>query len=117
MKVKPTKKRGSVVLEVGDRDEALLTSAAGGEAPFRIKDILVPIDFSECSKKALRYAIPLAKAHGAKLTLLNVVPSPTAMGQTSAVDFTAITSPLRTGAQKQLAALTADEVRGEVLTK
>jgi universal stress protein A len=117
MKVRPMKERGSVVLEVGDRDETLLTSAAGGEAPFRIKDILVPIDFSECSKKALRYAIPLAKAQGAKLTLLNVVPSHSAMGQTAGVDFTAITSPLRAAAQKRLAALAADEVRGEVLAK
>ena len=26
-----------------------------------LKSILVPIDFSECSKKALRYAVPLAQ--------------------------------------------------------
>ena len=38
-----------------------------------IKSILVPIDFSAPSKKALAYAVPFAEQFGAKLTLLNVV--------------------------------------------
>ena len=38
-----------------------------------IKSILVPIDFSAPSKKALAYAVPFARRFGAKLTLLNVV--------------------------------------------
>ena len=38
-----------------------------------IKSILVPIDFSSSSKKALAYAIPFAEQFGAKLTLLHVV--------------------------------------------
>lgn len=37
------------------------------------RSILVPIDFSEASEKALDYAIDLARRFGAKLTLLNVV--------------------------------------------
>ena len=44
-------------------------------SPFRIKSILVPIDFSIPSKKALAYAVPLAEQFGAKLTLLHVVES------------------------------------------
>ena len=40
--------------------------------PFKIKNILVPIDFSECSKKALKYAIPFAKQFNATLTLIHV---------------------------------------------
>ncbi|PYK98861.1 MAG: universal stress protein [Verrucomicrobia bacterium] len=39
----------------------------------RIKSILVPIDFSTSSKKALQYAVPFARQFGAKLTLLHVV--------------------------------------------
>jgi len=39
----------------------------------RIKSILVPIDFSASSKKALEYAVPFARQFGAKLTLLHVV--------------------------------------------
>jgi universal stress protein A len=42
-------------------------------SPFRIKSILVPIDFSAASKKALKYAVPFAEQFGAKLTLLHVV--------------------------------------------
>lgn len=38
-----------------------------------LKRILVPIDFSECSKKALQYAVPLARQFRAELTLLNVI--------------------------------------------
>jgi hypothetical protein len=39
-------------------------------ASLNLKEILVPIDFSECSKKALRYAVPLAEQFGAALTVL-----------------------------------------------
>ena len=38
-----------------------------------IKNILVPVDFSESSKNALRIAIGLAKMHQAKIHLLNAV--------------------------------------------
>jgi universal stress protein A len=40
--------------------------------PFLLERILVLIDFSELSKKALRHAIPLAHCSGARLILLNV---------------------------------------------
>ena len=39
----------------------------------QINSILVPIDFSETSAKALRYAIRMAEQFGSKITLLNVV--------------------------------------------
>ena len=39
----------------------------------KIKSILVPIDFSASSKKALAYAVPFARQFGARLILLNVV--------------------------------------------
>ncbi len=38
-----------------------------------LKRILVPIDFSDNSKKALRYALPLAKQFGASITLINII--------------------------------------------
>jgi universal stress protein A len=37
-----------------------------------LKNILVPLDFSEISLKSLQYAVPFAKLFGAKLTLLHV---------------------------------------------
>ena len=43
------------------------------EPRIHIKNILVPVDFSDLSLKSLQYAIPLARQYGAKLTLLYVV--------------------------------------------
>lgn len=47
---------------------------------FKINNILCPIDFSEASRKAMRYAQEFATGMGAKLWLLNVVePRPMAV--------------------------------------
>lgn len=44
---------------------------------FKLKNILVPIDFSKISEKALEYAVPLAKQFDAKITLLHAIePAP-----------------------------------------
>src|SRR5262245_64738800 len=42
--------------------------------------ILVPIDFSAHSEKAIRYATTLAKKFGARLTLLHVIEDPFVTG-------------------------------------
>ncbi len=42
-------------------------------AHFRIRKILVPVDFSEPSQKAAQYALALAEDYGAELVLLHVV--------------------------------------------
>lgn len=46
---------------------------AAAETPFEIRRILVPVDFSEPSVHALRYARELAVQHGASITVLHVV--------------------------------------------
>jgi nucleotide-binding universal stress UspA family protein len=43
----------------------------------RLERILIPVDFSERSRAAFRYAVQLARATHAQLDLLHVVPSPT----------------------------------------
>ena len=40
---------------------------------WELRNILVPIDFSESSKKALSYALSFAKKNGGKITLLHVI--------------------------------------------
>ena len=69
----------------GDSGVKLVVSGKGGQghatapatplAPVRLhlKKVLVPVDFSEPSRKALHYAQAFAEQFGARLTLLHVV--------------------------------------------
>jgi universal stress protein A len=116
MKVKPGKHASAVVLELSRRDEPLMAAASGSSSvvPFRLKKILVPIDFSDCARKALQYAIPLAKQHQAALTLLYVVPSTYVAGEYARFDYASFEADMRASGDKQLATLAVDEVRGEV---
>jgi len=81
--------------------------AMGMPAVFQLKKILVPVDFSNCSKKALQYAIPFARQFGAELTLLHVlepaVALPTADGLATVI--TESTADVQSG---------LDELRGAV---
>lgn len=45
----------------------------------KVKTILVPTDFSDCSDAAVKYGYALAEAFGATIHLLNVVQDPYAM--------------------------------------
>lgn len=69
MRVKPTYKNGGVV-ELGANESQMPVEAS---TAFRLQKILVPTDFSGCSRKALQYAIPFAKQFGAELHLLYVM--------------------------------------------
>jgi nucleotide-binding universal stress UspA family protein len=75
MKIKPAKKPGAVDLEITRRDEGLLAAGAPAPAPspFHLKQILVPIDFSAHSRKALQYARPFAEQFGARIVLMHVI--------------------------------------------
>ena len=44
---------------------------ANNGSRFRIKTVLVPVDFSNCSREGLRYAIAFANEFGAKIILLH----------------------------------------------
>jgi universal stress protein A len=54
-------------------------SHASSIPKFRLDRILVPTDFSQNSEKAVDYAVQLARRLGAKLTLLHVIPEPSAL--------------------------------------
>jgi universal stress protein A len=49
-------------------------NGAAALAGLKVRQILVPTDFSAASRRALRYARPLARKLRAKLVLLHVVP-------------------------------------------
>jgi nucleotide-binding universal stress UspA family protein len=113
MKVKPTTKASEVVMELSARDEALMEKASMPPSPFQIRNILVPVDFSECSEKALRYAMPLAEQNKAAITLLYVTPG-CVTGGFSAVDYVKLRGEMRASAERQLSALIAQQRNDDV---
>jgi nucleotide-binding universal stress UspA family protein len=64
MKIKPASKSGGVLVELAPEESQFPT-----QTPFNLKKILVPVDFSDCSKYALQYAASFAKQFGAELQL------------------------------------------------
>lgn len=73
MKIKPTSRMGGVTVELGPQEGQIPAQTVKSAPIFKVQRILVPVDFSDCSNKALQYAIPFAKQFGAELVLLHVV--------------------------------------------
>jgi universal stress protein A len=73
MKIKPTSNTGGVLVELRPEETQLPAQSVATAPEFKLKTILVPMDFSDCSKKALQYACPFAKQFGAELKLLHVI--------------------------------------------
>jgi len=69
MKIKKDRAHNTVVLEI-DRKSSLPPVAV---PELQLKHILVPVDFSECSRKALDYAVSFARQFNADVTMLHVV--------------------------------------------
>jgi universal stress protein A len=81
-----------------------------------LQRILVPIDFSEHSKNALKYAIPFAQQFHASLDLLYVVeptiyPADFSFGQ---IGFPNVEEELRTRGTQELENLIEKEIAGKV---
>ncbi len=56
MKIKPATKRGKIIVELNPKDESILVNGQNAHnkpSPFKLKKILVPLDFSGCSNKTL----------------------------------------------------------------
>jgi universal stress protein A len=116
MKARRTRNSGGVTLELSPRDEPLMDAAtrAAVKSPFAIKRILVPIDFSDCSKKALQYALPLAREHQAALTLLYVVPAAYGAGEYGGLDYAQLEASMKEGGERELAKLAGEVALGGV---
>lgn len=68
---KSPSKKGNLIVEVEPGNTRLLSRLNGPITA--LKEILVPIDFSDCSKYALRYALAFAEQFEARITLVAVV--------------------------------------------
>jgi nucleotide-binding universal stress UspA family protein len=71
MKIKPTPKTGGVLVELRPNESQIPAQSVA--SVFQLQKILVPVDFSDCSKKAIQYAIPFGRQFGAELVLIHVV--------------------------------------------
>jgi nucleotide-binding universal stress UspA family protein len=108
MKLKVAPRSDSIVMEVETREEELPPIAV---PELNLKKILLPVDFSDCSQKALHYAISFARQFQAQLLLLHVLESVYPPPELLVVDSSALDSRVREEAQRQLAAW-AKEVPG-----
>jgi nucleotide-binding universal stress UspA family protein len=76
MKIKRNRNPGSVLMELGPNERQLPGTVAEGLPRFSpsldIKRVLVPMDFSDCSKKALVDAVHLAGQFDARVWLVYV---------------------------------------------
>ncbi len=100
-------------------------SSTGQSLPGRLhlKRILVPIDFFEPSKKALRYAVPFAESFGARVDLVHVVEPtyyPAEMTYMSG-EMANLEEVVKKNARLQLEALASEMIptqfRGEIATR
>jgi nucleotide-binding universal stress UspA family protein len=113
MKIKPARARGGVVVELSRKEERVPDREL-----LKIGTILVPIDFSDCSKKALQYAVAFADQFQANLVLVHVVPVNYFIGtEIGAIDFPLMCADLKKGAETHLAALAKNEVVSKAAVK
>jgi len=88
---------------------------SAGPGAFALGRILVPIDFSDCAKKALQYALPLALQFRARLLLVYVMPAHYFVGsEFGPVDFPVPEGEWREQSRQELQALAEREVGGRV---
>jgi len=97
MKIKPTNKGGRVSFELGPNESQLPS-----ETLFGLNRILAPVDFSDCSKKALAYAVPFAKQFGAEIVIVYVVQPYIPVPEMAAVDTTALLTQMRKSGESEL---------------
>jgi nucleotide-binding universal stress UspA family protein len=79
--------------------------AADSRAAFALKRILVPMDFSDCSRKALSYAAAFAQQFQARLTLLHILEPYVPVPELSIVAPESIEGQMRETAERELRAV------------
>ncbi|MFZ4620596.1 MAG: universal stress protein [Bacteroidota bacterium] len=118
---KPAPKRKLPARKAVVKSSSKKKTATKSEQPIGLKTILVPIDFSDNSKKALRYAIPFAQQFSASLILAYIVeptiyPSDFGFGQ---IGFPDVEKELHEKALKELTelkdSLVPQELNAEML--
>ncbi len=92
------------------QQQARAEAAATAQQQAMFTPILVPVDFSECSKKALAYAIPLAKQFGATIDVVHVVPPYYALDPYGVAEYERVEKELLATGEQRLARLLLDMI-------
>jgi len=88
-------------------------------AQIKLQHILVPIDFSASSRKALRYAVSFAQQYRAKVTLVHVVEPPmypTELGYVP-VEIESLNKSIQATAEEKIRSLAEEQLQTELIEK
>ncbi|MGZ4962251.1 MAG: universal stress protein [Limisphaerales bacterium] len=98
MKIKPANRGRGVAIELSPKEKQIPTPAT----PFKLSKILVPVDFSTRSRKAVDYAMALARQFSSEVILLNVVQPYMPVADVVMVDTLDMIEQFKKSAQKDL---------------
>lgn len=117
MKARPAQYPGEVILELNRRDEPLIEQATlkANRPVIDVKQILVPIDFSSASRKAIGYAARFARSNQATIQLLYVL-APFAMGPSISGEGLDSLEASRTASHRDLELLVQEEIQDGIPT-
>jgi universal stress protein A len=120
MNIKPAKQPGHVLVDLSSNDSEQLSKAAEdsvmSRSSFALHTILVPTDLSDCSRKAIQYAVPFAKCFKARIILLHILPDYYSNGwEPGTIDYkSAIEENSKICVLDQLEMISAGNIPGEI---
>jgi universal stress protein A len=109
----------STLPTAGTKERNCKQCSKSATSPFELERILVPVDFSDCSTKALQYAIPFATQFRAEMVFLHIFTVHCTAGwefETVGYD-PLIGRDLKKDVEKRLAALIQKTVPADISTK
>ncbi|MBA4150163.1 MAG: universal stress protein [Verrucomicrobia bacterium] len=118
MKFKPSPRKGNLIVEMEPGNTRLLSRINGPIT--ELKKLLVPIDFSDCSRHALKYAVAFAQQFTAEITLVAVIEENRTAFDYGNPEFAANLEERTARYQIELKKLTADylgKIKNRILVK
>ena len=110
MTIRPSTQPGTVTLEMGRFDEALLEKGQPRREALPIRRIIVPVDFSSFSYKSLDYASAFAAQSEAEILVLHVVPLDYLGAEMIAFDYPDVSQQSAQAARARLEKLAEERV-------
>ena len=117
MKARPVTNPGQALRESNRADQSVLRESERNRlacSTVKLTKILVPVDFSDCSRKALAYAVPFAEQFGASLVVLHVIPPYYAVDPYGLAQIERIEAELEQNGRSRLTELVIDTVPSDI---